>query len=104
MDAASWHRVGDSDMLPEGLLTTVYAGGKAICLVRFEGRYYALDNICPHEEGSLGEGYLEDGYVVCPVHGWQFSPRDGSMPAYYLEPPTTTYPVEERDGGIFVRC
>jgi nitrite reductase/ring-hydroxylating ferredoxin subunit len=81
---------------------TVMAGGKAVCLARYQGAFYALDDTCPHQGSSLGEGMIEDGYVVCPHHGWEFSPIDGCMPAYYNQPPTTIYPVEERGGEVYV--
>ena len=35
------------------------------------------DGTCPHEEGPLGEGTIEDGRVVCPWHSYAFDVRTG---------------------------
>lgn len=97
-----WYRVANEDDLPDGQVKTVWAGDTAICLIHHEGQFYALDDVCPHEGSSLGEGHIENGYVVCPHHGWEFCPRDGHLPDYYMEDPTTTYPVDVRADGIYI--
>ncbi len=88
-----WHKVlEDKNELPEGRVMTVTAGHKGICLTHFEGKYYALDNKCPHQGGPLGEGSIEKGLLRCPWHGWDFSPCGGSadgfddgLPAFELK-------------------
>ncbi|RMF82095.1 MAG: thiamine pyrophosphate-binding protein [Chloroflexi bacterium] len=100
-DNLVWHRVADVDVIPDGRVTTVTAGVKAICLAHFEGQYYALDNHCPHQGGPLGEGQIEDGCVICPWHGYEYSPIDGSPPEGYGDY-ATSYPLEVRDDGIYV--
>ena len=48
--------------------------GNSIAMVNADGKVYAIDAVCPHQEGPLGEGRLEEGaaVVTCPWHGWQF--------------------------------
>jgi nitrite reductase/ring-hydroxylating ferredoxin subunit len=48
-----------------------------IALFHVDGRFYALDGICPHAGGPLGEGTLCGGIVTCPWHGWQFDVTTG---------------------------
>ena len=96
-----WHKVADKDILDDNSVTAVTAGVKAICLAKFEGKYYALDNHCPHQGGPLGEGLIENGYVRCPWHGYEYAPQDGSPPGGY-DDAVETYPLEERDDGIYV--
>jgi pyruvate oxidase len=96
-----WHKVADKDPLQDNSVTNATAGVQAICLAKFEGKYYALDNHCPHQGGPLGEGLIENGFVRCPWHGYEYSPIDGSPPGGY-DDATTTYPVEEREDGIYV--
>lgn len=69
-----------------------------IVLVRLGGRLFALDSLCPHEGGRIGEGPLWEGrYVSCPLHLYRFDPRTGV--AIDVEcAPATTYPVREVDG------
>ena len=52
--------------------------GDEIVLFKVNGCIYALDNRCPHMEGPLGEGGVENGVVTCPWHGWQFQVQDGA--------------------------
>lgn len=78
-----WHKVlEDKNELPNGRVMTVTAGHKGICLTHFEGKYYALDNKCPHQGGPLGEGSIEKGKLRCPWHGWDFSPCGGSADGF----------------------
>ncbi len=58
----------------------VEAGGRLLALFNVAGSFHALDNRCPHRGGPLGDGFLEEGRVTCPWHGWQFDVRTGSSP------------------------
>lgn len=52
-----------------------------VALFKVNGKIFALNNICPHQHSALiYDGFLEDGYVVCPAHGWKFKLADGKMP------------------------
>ena len=98
----NWYRVGDSNMLEEGRITTVQAGHFAVCLTRTEKGYGAISNRCPHQGGPLGDGFLQDGCVVCPWHGYEYDPHTGASPPDYDDPPTPAYPVEIREDGIYI--
>ena len=68
-----------------------------IVLARLHGRLYALDTLCPHEGGRIGEGPLWEGqYLVCPLHLYRFDPRNGAAIEVECEP-ARTYPVREVD-------
>jgi thiamine pyrophosphate-dependent acetolactate synthase large subunit-like protein/nitrite reductase/ring-hydroxylating ferredoxin subunit len=97
-----WYKVAELDALDDGRLTAVTAGVKAVCLVKFQGAYHALDNRCPHQGGPLGEGQIENDFVVCPWHGWEYSPIDGSPPGGYADEGADTFEVEERADGVYV--
>jgi len=60
-----------------------------------------MDNRCPHQGGPLGEGSIENGLLRCPWHGWDFDPLTGKPPGGY-DDGVPTYPVEEREDGIYV--
>ncbi|OIV37479.1 2Fe-2S ferredoxin [Mangrovactinospora gilvigrisea] len=51
----------------------------AITIFRDGDAYYALDDTCPHEKASLGEGWLENGEIECPVHQSRFSVATGAV-------------------------
>jgi nitrite reductase (NADH) small subunit/3-phenylpropionate/trans-cinnamate dioxygenase ferredoxin subunit len=68
-------RVGD---LAEGESKTVAVGNKLVALFLKEGRYFAIDDVCPHMGASLSDGFVENGIVTCPWHAWRFRLADGA--------------------------
>lgn len=74
----AWFKVADLDELAENRVKTVVAGRRSICLTHHDGQYGALDNRCPHQGGPLGEGSIENGWLRCPWHGWDYCPLTGS--------------------------
>jgi thiamine pyrophosphate-dependent acetolactate synthase large subunit-like protein/nitrite reductase/ring-hydroxylating ferredoxin subunit len=100
MPDTAWYRVEVGE-LEVGRLTTVVAAGRAVCITRTEQGYGALDNRCPHQGGPLGDGQIENGYVICPWHGYEYNPCSGRPPEGFADG-ATAYAVRERDGGVEV--
>lgn len=51
-----------------------------VALFKVDGEIYALNNICPHQHSPLiYDGFIEEGCVVCPAHGWMFDLKTGKM-------------------------
>ena len=75
-----WHKVAELDELAEGRVKAVAAGLVTVCLTHFEGTYAALDNHCPHQGGPLGEGSIENCWLRCPWHGYDYHPTTGVPP------------------------
>lgn len=72
-------------------------GTYAVC--NAGGEIHALDGICPHAGGPLGQGALHGTTLVCPWHAWEFDCRaneteDGLLPA--------KFPVKIEGDDIFV--
>lgn len=102
-----WISVGQESDLPEGRVKTVTAGNISICLSHFDGNWAAMDNRCPHQGGPLGEGSIETGadgkcWIRCPWHGWDFDPLTGTSPGGHEDAGQSLYPIEVRDGEIFI--
>ncbi|MBI4396912.1 MAG: non-heme iron oxygenase ferredoxin subunit [Elusimicrobia bacterium] len=73
-----------TEQIPEGAIRVFRAGGRRIAVSRVDGRFYAIDDICTHDGGPLGEGTLMGDEVECPRHGARFNVKTGavvSMPA-----------------------
>lgn len=68
------------DGIPEGTGRQFKVGDREIALFRVGGRFYALDGLCPHAGGPLGEGEVEGDEVICPWHGWVFRIATGDAP------------------------
>ena len=72
-------RVGD---VRDGEGKTVEVGGKLVAVFLEKGRYFAIDDVCPHMGASLSGGWVEDGVVTCPWHAWRFRLADGAWADY----------------------
>ena len=72
-----------------------------LVLCRVEDQVYAVDGLCPHSGGPLGQGALHGRMLVCPWHAWEFDCTNGEHdrnPACRLK----TYPVTIRNGDVLV--
>ena len=96
----AWHRIDDAPPGNDEVSAHVVAG-RAVCLARVGDRLGALDNRCPHQGGPLGEGTVEEGWVICPWHGFEYDPVTGEPPEGYGDR-ATPYRLEERPDGIYV--
>ena len=88
--------------LPNGERMFVDVGDAPIVIFKIAGQFFAIGDVCSHDDGPLGDGDVEEYNVVCPRHGAQFDVRSGkvlSMPAAVDIP---AYPVQVRDGKIFI--
>lgn len=114
------HRIGtdhaDRSFEPRDFLPTVHereleddvphrveVEGIAVALVRHRGRIHALGDRCPHLGGPLGQGWLQDGALVCPWHGSHFTLEDGTAERGPATAPATCFEVRVRGGVVEVR-
>jgi nitrite reductase/ring-hydroxylating ferredoxin subunit len=65
-------------VLAEGVGVCVEAGGKKLALFRVGDSCYAIDEICPHRDAPLHEGYVEGLEVECPWHASRFNLETGA--------------------------
>ena len=84
-DADGLILLGTFTGLGEGRAVTVNVGGERIAVVRKDGALWAISNVCPHQNGPLGEGVVRDGYLECPWHGYQFDPCTGLGPPGFTD-------------------
>jgi nitrite reductase/ring-hydroxylating ferredoxin subunit len=52
---------------------------KQILMANIDGNFFAVDAVCPHMNGYLPSGKLENGEVVCPVHRARFDVKTGKL-------------------------
>jgi nitrite reductase (NADH) small subunit len=76
--------------------------GVPICLANVEGRLSALGNVCPHRQGPLGGGWIENGMVLCPWHGWAFDVTTG-VAAAPEKGRVDVYPVKVEGENVLVQ-
>jgi nitrite reductase (NADH) small subunit len=71
-------KVADVGDLAAGEGRVVDVDGRSLAVFNVDGRFYAIDNTCPHRGGPLGEGDVDGTIVVCPWHGWRWDVTTGS--------------------------
>ncbi|NHZ85708.1 MAG: Rieske 2Fe-2S domain-containing protein [Planctomycetia bacterium] len=75
-----WVKIAAGIDLPNERVKTVVADKQQVCLVHHKNEFSAIGNKCPHQGGPLGEGQIEDGWVICPWHAYQYDPKTGKAP------------------------
>jgi nitrite reductase/ring-hydroxylating ferredoxin subunit len=96
-------RAARKDEIPAGAIREYQIDGKTVALANVDGKFYAIDNVCLHHGGPLGEGALKGKAVTCPWHGWEYDVTSGKMtqnPAVGVN----CYKLEIRGEDIFVDC
>jgi len=94
--------VADVDEILNGERLFLEVGEEYLVVFNIAGDYYAIADLCSHDDGPLGDGELAGHEVVCPRHGARFDVRSGkalTLPALEDIP---AYPVRVRDGQIEV--
>jgi len=74
-------------------------GEKEICIANVNGEYSAMDNICLHRGGPLGDGVILNGKVVCPWHGWEWDPQTG---VHDSSAKIAVYPLKIENGDVLI--
>lgn len=102
VDQASWHDLGPTASFPDGRLRGALVSCVGLCVGRSGDTYFAMDDTCPHAGGSLCEGMIDEGLVICPLHAYGFEIATGRC----LDDgacSVSTYPVRIAEGIVQVR-
>jgi nitrite reductase (NADH) small subunit len=67
-----------SELPPEGEAKEFELDGKMICVAHTGEGLSAMDNVCLHRGGPLGQGVVDGNKIVCPWHGWMFDVNTGA--------------------------
>ena len=103
----NWYKLFDSEVaaneqLEIGCVETMTVGRKKICIAHTTEGFFALNDKCPHNGASLGNGYCtSEGSVVCPMHRYHFDLKTGRAKSG-LGDFVETYPIEIREEGVFI--
>src|SRR5205809_7098104 len=72
---AEFSRVASTSEIPPGIMRKVTVDGQDVVLANVDGKYFAIGDVCTHQEGPLDEGTLDSYEVHCPWHGSRFDLR-----------------------------
>lgn len=89
--------------LAPGEKRTVRVGDQELLVLRVGDEYFAVSNRCTHAAWPLGNEPVDGMEIVCTLHGARFDVRDGCPTGGPASKPLATYPIELRDGELYVR-
>ena len=96
-----FRRVTSLGQLPgEGLAREFTLDGRIICIAKVNDEYCALDNVCPHRGGPLGQGLVEGTKITCPWHGWQVEAKTGEVNG---QPAVAVYDLRIEGDDVLVK-
>jgi 3-phenylpropionate/trans-cinnamate dioxygenase ferredoxin subunit len=99
---ASFVVVAKTSAVAPNTMKSFEVNGQLILLANWEGTWFATQDLCTHDDGTLSDGELTGGEVECPRHGARFDLQTGraTLPAAM---PIKTFPVKIEGGTILVQ-
>ena len=94
-------RAAKKDEIPPGTIREFQLNGTTVAIANVDGKLYAINNVCLHRGGPLGEGELNGKIVTCPWHGWTYDVTTGKTtmnPAVGV----SCYPIDIKGDDVFV--
>lgn len=76
--------------------------GTRVALFHANGKYYAIEALCRHQDGSLAPGKIDGEVVECPLHSWHYNIRTGELLDYLEGVKLTTYKVDVQGNDIYI--
>ena len=77
-------------------------GDLSLVVFNIAGGYFAIADICSHDDGPLGEGELEGHVIECPRHGGRFDLSNGKAIQLPAVEDIPAYPVRVEGDQILV--
>ena len=102
-DMSEWFDVAAADDIPEGGYKVVDVDDAAVAVFRLDGGYYAIENVCTHDGGTLTGGTIDGEEIVCPRHGARFNIRTGAVTAPPAYEAVYSFPVRVMAGRVQVK-
>jgi nitrite reductase/ring-hydroxylating ferredoxin subunit len=90
-----------SDLPRDGEAREFSVGEKVVCVANVGGTISAMDNVCLHRGGPIGQGFVNEGKVVCPWHGWEWDPKTGAA-AHNPSARVPVYPIKVEGNDVLV--
>lgn len=90
-----------SELPPNNEAREFSIGDKMICVANVNGSITAMDNVCLHVGGPLGQGVIEGGKIICPWHGWQYDPKTGQA-GHNPNAKVAVYPIKIENGEVLI--
>jgi nitrite reductase (NADH) small subunit len=98
----AWIKIAQTFDIPENKSKEIEVNGNRVAIFHANGRYYALEALCRHQDGSLAPGKINGEVVECPLHFWHYNIRTGELLDYLKDVKLETYNLDIRGNDIFI--
>lgn len=100
---SNWIEVANVADLPNGGWREVDVDNTSILVININGQFYAIDNLCTHDGGTLADGHIEGDDIVCPRHGAKFCIKTGAVTAPPAYEDIKTYPIKVENNKLWLK-
>ena len=91
---ANWISVGPASHIPEGGWQIINLDDSTeVAVFNLNGSFYAIEDVCTHDGGTLVGGLIEGDQIICPRHGARFCIKTGAVMAPPAYEPIKTFEV-----------
>lgn len=95
-------KIGTRKDFEDGKTKVFELDGKHIGVANAEGNFWAFDDICTHDGGTLADGEIFDTDIECPRHGAHFDMKTGKALTLPAVKSISVYPVVVEGEDIYV--
>ena len=100
MAEISYYPICSTDDLPPGERLFIEIGEDPVVVFNIAGDYYAIADVCTHDDGPLGDGEVENHEIVCPRHGARFDITTGEVLTLPAVKGVASYPIRVKDDMV----
>ena len=102
MDMTGFIAVAKVSDVKSGQMKSFAVNAKRVLIANWEGTFFATQDLCTHDNGTLADGELIDGEIECPRHGGRFDLKTGAVVALPPMFPIKTFAVKAEGDNILV--
>jgi 3-phenylpropionate/trans-cinnamate dioxygenase ferredoxin subunit len=99
---AEWIKVAQVGDLADGQAKVFEVEAQRVAICRVGQQYFAIQDLCTHDNGPLGEGELVGDLIECPRHGARFNVKSGEPVTLPAVVPVKTFPVKVTGKEVYV--
>ncbi len=92
--------VARTDEFQSGDRVVVEVKDHYVAVFKVGDNFYAIEDVCTHDDGPLAEGTLDGTEIECPRHGARFDITTGAVKSFPAITPVPRYEVRVQGSEI----
>jgi len=99
----TWVKLAKTADVPEGKVKVFSSGEQRVALAHTKDGFFAMQDLCTHDDGPLGDGAITGNDVECPRHGARFDVQTGTVTRMPAIVPVKVFPVKVEGSDVLVQ-